>query len=143
MAVKQGDTIKVHYTGKLTDGSEFDSSRKRNEPIQFDAGKGQMIAGFDEAVMGMEVGDVKTVDIPSKMAYGEQNPEAFMPVTKDNFPPEFEFVVGEMVQGQTENGQPLQAIILEIKDNEVILDFNHPLAGQDLNFEIELVEVVS
>lgn len=141
MAVKKGDTIKVHYTGTLTDGSEFDSSYKRNEPIQFEAGVGNMIEGFDNAVMDMVVGERKTVSIPAAEAYGEQNPEAFMPVTKDNFPPDFVFVEGEMVQGQTENGQPLQAIILEVKENEVILDFNHPLAGQDLKFDIELMEI--
>lgn len=141
MQVKQGDTIKVHYTGTLTDGSEFDSSYKRNEPIQFQAGTGQMIPGFDEAVMGMTVGEKKTINIPSAMAYGEQREENFMAVTKDNFPPDFTFVEGEMVQGQTETGQPLQAIILEVRDEDVILDFNHPLAGQDLNFDIELVEI--
>ena len=141
MAVKQGDTVKVHYTGTLNDGSEFDSSYKRNEPIEFQAGTGQMIQGFDNAVMEMNVGEKKSVNIPASEAYGEQNPEAFMGVPRTNFPPEFEFVVGEMVQGQTENGQPLQAIILEVGDEEVVLDFNHPLAGQDLNFDIELMEI--
>ena len=141
MAVKQGDTIKVHYTGTLNDGSEFDSSYKRNEPIEFQAGTGQMIQGFDNAVMEMTVGEKKTINIPAAQAYGEQNPEAMMSVPRTNFPPEFEFVVGEMVQGQTETGQPLQAIILEVMDEEVVLDFNHPLAGQDLNFDIELMEI--
>ncbi len=141
MQVKQGDTIKVHYTGTLNDGSEFDSSYKRNEPIEFQAGTGQMIQGFDNAVMEMTVGEKKTINIPAAQAYGEQNPEAMMSVPRTNFPPEFEFVVGEMVQGQTETGQPLQAIILEVMDEEVVLDFNHPLAGQDLNFDIELMEI--
>lgn len=141
MQVKQGDTIKVHYTGTLNDGSEFDSSYKRNEPIEFQAGTGQMIQGFDNAVMEMTVGEKKTINIPAAQAYGEQNPEAMMAVPRTNFPPEFEFVVGEMVQGQTETGQPLQAIILEVMDEEVVLDFNHPLAGQDLNFDIELMEI--
>jgi len=141
MEVKQGDTIKVHYTGTLNDGSEFDSSYKRNEPIEFQAGTGQMIQGFDNAVMEMTVGEKKTINIPAAQAYGEQNPEAMMAVPRTNFPPEFEFVVGEMVQGQTETGQPLQAIILEVMDEEVVLDFNHPLAGQDLNFDIELMEI--
>ena len=141
MAVKQGDTVKVHYTGTLNDGSEFDSSYKRNEPIEFQAGTGQRIQGFDNAVMEMTVGEKKTINIPAAQAYGEQNPEAMMAVPRTNFPPEFEFVVGEMVQGQTETGQPLQAIILEVMDEEVVLDFNHPLAGQDLNFDIELMEI--
>jgi len=141
MQVKQGDTIKVHYTGTLSDGSEFDSSYKRNEPIQFQAGTGQMIPGFDEAVMGMTVGDKKTVNIPNEQAYGPQNPDAFMPVPKTNFPPDFKAVVGEMVQGQTETGQPVTAAIVEVTENDIVLDLNHPLAGEDLNFEIELVEI--
>lgn len=141
MQVKKGDTVKVHYTGTLTDGSEFDSSYKRNEPIQFQSGSGQMIPGFDEAVIGMSVGEKKTINIPSAMAYGEQLTENFLEVSKDSFPPEFTFVEGEMVQGKTETGQPLQATILEIKEDSVILDFNHPLAGEDLNFDIELVSI--
>lgn len=141
MQVKKGDTVKVHYTGTLTDGSEFDSSYKRNEPIQFQSGSGQMIPGFDEAVIGMSIGEKKTINIPSAMAYGEQLTENFLEVSKESFPPEFTFVEGEMVQGKTETGQPLQATILEIKENSVILDFNHPLAGEDLNFDIELVSI--
>jgi peptidylprolyl isomerase len=141
MQVKKGDTIKVHYTGTLNDGSQFDSSYNRNEPIEFAAGTGQMIQGFDEAVIGMEIGEKKSINIPAAKAYGEQNQEAFMNVPKNNFPPDFEFVVGEMVQGQTESGQPLQAIILEVNENEVLLDFNHPLAGEDLNFDLELVSI--
>ena len=141
MQVKKGDTIKVHYTGTLNDGSQFDSSYNRNEPIEFVAGTGQMIQGFDEAVIGMEIGEKKSINIPAAKAYGEQNQEAFMNVPKNNFPPDFEFVVGEMVQGQTESGQPLQAIILEVNENEVLLDFNHPLAGEDLNFDLELVSI--
>lgn len=141
MQVKKGDTVKVHYTGTLTDGSEFDSSYKRNEPIQFQSGSGQMIPGFDEAVIGMSVGEKKTINIPSAMAYGEQLTENFLEVSKDSFPTEFTFVEGEMVQGKTETGQPLQATILEIKEDSVILDFNHPLAGEDLNFDIELVSI--
>jgi FKBP-type peptidyl-prolyl cis-trans isomerase 2 len=89
----------------------------------------------------MEVGEKKSINIPAAKAYGEQNQEAFMNVPKNNFPPDFEFVVGEMVQGQTESGQPLQAIILEVNENEVLLDFNHPLAGEDLNFDLELVSI--
>jgi len=141
MAVKQGDTIKVHYTGTLNDGSEFDSSYKRNEPIEFQAGTGQMIKGFDNAVIDMTIGDKKSISVMASEAYGDQNPEAIMSVPKTNFPPEFEFVVGEMVQGKTETGQPLQAIVLEVEEEEVVLDFNHPLAGQDLNFDIELMEI--
>ena len=141
MEVKKGDQIKVNYIGKLNDGTEFDNSYKRGEPLGFTAGTGMMIEGFDNAVMGMTVGDKKTVNIPNEQAYGPQNPDAFMPVPKTNFPPDFKAVVGEMVQGQTETGQPVTASIVEVTENDIVLDLNHPLAGEDLNFEIELVEI--
>jgi len=142
MAVKKGDTIKVHYTGTLTDGTEFDSSHKRNEPLQFNAGEGQMIQGFDKEVLGMEEGDTKTFTIPATEAYGEVNEEAVMSVPKTNFPSDFDFVEGQMVQVQTQQGQQLTPIISQIQDTNVVLDFNHPLAGKDLTFDIELVQIV-
>mgnify|MGYP000311727855 CR=1 FL=1 len=142
MAVKKGDTIKVHYTGTLTDGTEFDSSHKRNEPLQFNAGEGQMIQGFDKEVIGMEEGDTKTFTIPATEAYGEVNEEAVMSVPKTNFPSDFDFVEGQMVQVQTQQGQQLTPTISEIQDTNVVLDFNHPLAGKDLTFDIELVQIV-
>jgi len=141
MKVKKGDQVKVNYIGTLNDGTEFDNSYKRGEPLAFTAGTGMMIEGFDNAVMGMTVGDKKNVNIPNEQAYGPQNPDAFMPVPKTNFPPDFKAVVGEMVQGQTETGQPVTAAILEVTENDIVLDLNHPLAGEDLNFEIELVEI--
>lgn len=143
MTVKQGDLVKVNYIGTLNDGHEFDNSYKRGSTLEFTAGTGQMIKGFDQAVMGMLTGDKKTVNIKKEDAYGEHNPEGLIPVSKENFPPDFKLVEGEMVQGSSESGQPMQALVVEIKENEVILDLNHPLAGQDLNFEIELMEVVS
>jgi peptidylprolyl isomerase len=142
MEVKQGNQVKVNYIGTLNDGTEFDNSYKRGEPLEFTAGTGMMIQGFDNAVMGMTVGDKKSVNIPNEEAYGPQNPEAFMPVPKTNFPEDFKAVVGEMVQGQTESGQPITAAIVEVNDDNIVLDLNHPLAGEDLNFEIELVEIV-
>jgi peptidylprolyl isomerase len=141
MAVKQGDQVKVHYIGTLNDGNEFDNSYKRGDTLSFTAGGGQMIKGFDDAVMGMEVGDKKTVNIPSTDAYGEHDPNGLVLVAKENFPPDFNAVPGEMIQGRSESGQPMNALVVEIKDNDVVLDLNHPLAGQDLNFEIELVEI--
>lgn len=141
MQVKKGDQIKVHYIGTLNDGTEFDNSRKRNEPIAFKAQTGQMIKGFDDAVIGMSVGDKKTINIPSAEAYGPQVGAAIMPVPKTSFPPDFVLKVGEMVQGQTESGQPLQALVIELRDEEVILDMNHPLAGEDLNFDLELMSI--
>ena len=143
MAVKKGDTIKVHYTGTLTDGTEFDSSHKRNEPLQFNAGEGQMIPGFDKEVLGMEEGDTKTFTIPSSEAYGDRNEDMVMSMAKDRFPSEFEFTEGVMVQVQTEQGQTMTPTIAEVKDSEVMLDFNHPLAGKDLTFDIELVGISS
>ena len=116
MEVQKGNTIKVHYTGTLEDGSEFDSSYKREQPIQFEAGAGTTIPGFDNAVIGMTVGEKKTVNIPSDQAYGPQNPEAMVEIPKEHFPEGFEFIVGNMVQGQNEEGQPVQAIILEDKE---------------------------
>ena len=142
MEVKQGSQVKVNYIGTLNDGTEFDNSYKRGEPLAFTAGAGMMIQGFDNAVMGMTVGDKKSVNIPNAEAYGPQNPEAFMPVPKTNFPEDFKAVVGEMVQGQTESGQPITAAIVEVNDDNIVLDLKHPLAGEDLNFEIELVEIV-
>jgi len=139
--VEKGNNIKVHYKGTLNNGEQFDSSYDRGETLPFEVGAGQMIPGFDAAVVGMETGDKKTVTIPSAEAYGERNNEAVQDVPKTAFPPEFEFRLNETVQGANEQGQPLIAKILEVTDESVKLDLNHPLAGEDLTFEIELVEI--
>ena len=139
--VEKGNNIKVHYKGTLNNGVQFDSSYDRGETLPFEVGAGQMIPGFDAAVVGMEAGDKKTVTIPSTEAYGERNNEAVQDVPKTAFPPEFEFRLNETVQGANEQGQPLIAKILEVTDESVKLDLNHPLAGEDLTFEIELVEI--
>ena len=139
--VEKGNNIKVHYKGTLNNGEQFDSSYDRGETLPFEVGAGQMIPGFDAAVVGMETGDKKTVTIPSSEAYGERNNEAVQDVPKTAFPPEFEFRLNETVQGANEQGQPLIAKILEVTDESVKLDLNHPLAGEDLTFEIELVEI--
>jgi peptidylprolyl isomerase len=141
MKVKQGDSVKVHYVGTLNDGNEFDNSYKRGSTLDFKVGEGQMIKGFDNAVAEMNVGDKKTINIKPEEAYGERKEEAIMAVAKDNFPPDFIAKEGEMVQGRTESGQPINALIIEVQDNDIILDMNHPLAGEELNFEIELVEI--
>ena len=140
-AAKAGDTVQVHYTGTLTDGSEFDSSRKRNEPLQFTLGEGQMIAGFEKAVNGMSVGDSKQVNIPSKEAYGEVKKEMIMEVPKTDFPPDITPEVGQQLAVNTQ-GQQVPVTITDIKDDKVVLDANHPLAGKDLVFDIELVNIV-
>lgn len=141
MKVKNGDSVKVHYIGTLNDGNEFDNSYKRGSTLDFRVGGGQMIKGFDDALVEMEVGQKKSINIKPEEAYGPRREEAITAVAKDNFPPDFVAKEGEMVQGRTESGQPINALIIEVQDNDVILDMNHPLAGEELNFEIELVEI--
>lgn len=141
MKVEKGNNVKVHYTGTLEDGQEFDSSRKRGETLNFAVGTGQMIAGFDAAVEGMEVGEVKDITLDPTQAYGERKDEAVMPVNRKNFPEDFKVEIGGMVQGQTEQGMPIQATIVGEDEENLILDMNHPLAGKSLNFNIELVEI--
>jgi len=141
MKVKNGDSVKVHYIGTLNDGNEFDNSYKRGSTLDFQVGGGQMIKGFDEALVEMEVGEKKTINLKPEQAYGPRREEAIMSVSKNNFPPDFQANEGEMVQGRTETGQPINALIIEVQESDVILDMNHPLAGEELNFEIELVEI--
>jgi FKBP-type peptidyl-prolyl cis-trans isomerase 2 len=139
MAPKPGDTVKVHYRGTLSDGSEFDSSAGR-EPLQFVAGSGQVIPGFDRAVMGLEPGGKTTVTIQAGEAYGEHDPDALrsFPLSAFPSPPE----VGWAVELGGPNNERIPAIVAAVEGDEVTLDFNHPLAGKDLTFELELVEVV-
>jgi len=141
MKVKNGDSVKVHYIGTLNDGNEFDNSYKRGSTLDFQVGGGQMIKGFDDALVEMEVGQKKSINIKPEEAYGPRREEAITAVAKENFPPDFVAKEGEMVQGRTESGQPVNALIIEVQENDVILDMNHPLAGEELNFEIELVEI--
>lgn len=140
MKPQTGDTVRVHYTGTLSDGSEFDSSAGR-PPIEFVVGEGTVIPGFELAVVDLEVGDTVTVTIPADEAYGERFDEAVQQVPLEAFG-ESAPQAGWMVQMQDPTGQQLQALILEVGDEIVTLDFNHPLAGQDLTFELELVEIV-
>lgn len=139
--VKEGDTVKVHYTGKLTDeGSVFDSSEDR-EPLEFTLGEGQLIPGFEDAVIGMEEGDSTTVDIASDDAYGERREDLELEVAKSDLPDNVEPEVGMQLQmQQQENGQAIPVQITAVEDEVVKLDANHPLAGKDLTFDIELVE---
>ena len=137
---KDGDTVKVHYTGTLKDGSVFDTSAER-EPLEFKLGEGQLIPGFEKAVIGMEEGDSTTVDIPVEEAYGEAREDLIINVPKDQLPDDVEPEVGMQLQVNQQDGQPIPVRITEIKDDELVLDANHPLAGKDLSFEIELLEV--
>ena len=135
-----GDTVKVHYTGKLDDGTVFDSSRER-EPLEFTLDEGQIIPGFEEAVVGLEQGDETTVEIPPEKAYGPHQEDAVMEFPLEQLPDEMEPEVGMQLQLQGQNGQAFPARVVEVGDDTVTLDANHPLAGETLTFEIELVEV--
>jgi FKBP-type peptidyl-prolyl cis-trans isomerase 2 len=136
-----GDTVRVHYTGTLTDGTTFDSSEGR-EPLEFTAGGGQVIPGFDQAVAGMEPGDTKTVEIPADEAYGPQRDEMMLQVTPDQFPEDMDPEVGQQLQLSQPDGQSVVVRVVDVQDDAVTLDANHPLAGEDLTFEITLVEIV-
>lgn len=137
---KAGDTVKVHYTGKLDDGTVFDSSAGR-DPLEFTVGAGQMIAGFDAGVNGMNVGETKTVTIPSDDAYGQHRAEMVLTVGRDEMPPDMEVNPGDQLQMRHESGQVVVVTVTDVSDTNVTLDGNHPLAGKDLTFDIELVEV--
>ncbi len=137
--VKVGDTIKVHYKGTLNDGTLFDSSEGR-EPLEFEVGSGMVIPGFDNGVMGMKIGDKKTVNIPANEAYGESNPEMIFDFDKDQIPAEIPLEIGGVLN--MHNGQQTVPVkILEITETKIKLDANHPLAGQDLNFDLELIGI--
>lgn len=138
--VKQGDTVKVHYTGTLADGSVFDSSAGR-EPLQFTVGGGQVIPGFDAAVNGMSVGDKKTVTIPCQQAYGEMQNELVMTVPLEQVPPDLKLEVGMMLEVGGPQGELLRVRVIELTETSVILDANPPLAGKDLTFALELVAI--
>lgn len=139
--VKKGDKIKVHYHGKLTSGETFDSSAGR-EPLEFEVGSGMVIKGFDEGVTGMAVGDKKTINIPFDEAYGARNPDMVIDMPKDRFPADMELEPGLPLLMSDGQGQQFQVVVTEIKESSVMLDANHPLAGKDLVFDLELVEIV-
>jgi peptidylprolyl isomerase len=137
---KKGDKVKVHYHGRLTDGSTFDSSEGR-QPLEFEVGSGVVIRGFDEGVTGMSVGEKKTISIPHHDAYGPRQEEMVIEFPRSNFPPDIQPEVGMALQMHGENGQELPVVITEITPDIIRLDANHPLAGQDLVFDIELVDI--
>ncbi len=140
--VKAGDTVKVHYHGKLTDGTTFDSSEGR-EPLEFEVGSGAVIAGFDSGVTGMTVGDKKTVHIPVDEAYGQKQPDLLMEFPRDRFPEDMVPEIGLQLNMSNGQGQNFPVVIREVKDDVVILDANHPLSGEDLVFDLELVEILA
>jgi len=138
--VKQGDKIKVHYHGKLTSGETFDSSAGR-EPLEFEVGSGMVIKGFDDGVTGMKVGEKKTINIPSDEAYGPVNPDMLMDFPKERFPADMQMELGMQLMMSDPSGQQFPVKINEIKDDVIVLDGNHPLAGEELIFDLELVEI--
>ena len=139
---QNGDNVNVHYKGTFDDGTIFDSSYDRGTTISFTVGGGQMITGFDTAVNGMAVGEVKKVRLTPAQPYGDSNPQAFAEVPKDSFPAEFPLNEGVTVQGTDGQGAPVIGTIEKIAEDNVLINMNHPMAGKDLNFEIELVEIV-
>ena len=139
--VKSGDTVRVHYHGKLTDGTTFDSSEGR-EPLEFEVGSGNVIAGFDSGVTGMQVGEKKTINIPVDEAYGQKQDDLYMEFPIDRFPSDMRPEVGMQLNMSNGAGQDFPVVIREVREDAVVLDANHPLAGEDLTFDLELVEIV-
>ena len=139
--VKSGDTVKVHYTGRLTSGEQFDSSAGR-EPLEFTVGGGQMIKGFDAAMPGMTVGEKKTINIAAADAYGEKDPNAVIEFPLSNVPADMKLEPGMQLTLSNQYGQPFPVVVIELRSDVVILDANHFLAGEELVFDIELVEIL-
>jgi len=136
---RRGDNVKVHYTGSLADGTVFDSS-EGGEPLGFAVGSGQVIKGFDEAVLGMKVGESKVVDIPVDKAYGQRNEEMVIKAPIEQVPPDLKPELGMRLEMGGANGEILRVVVTKITDSHITLDANPPLAGQDLTFAIELVD---
>lgn len=135
-----GDTVKVHYTGKLTDGTIFDSSLDR-APLEFKMGEGRIIPGFERIVKGMAPGEKKTGEIAAEDAYGPHHPDMVLKVDRDQFPDDLSPQVGQRLEMTRNDGNPVDVTVVEVSDQSVTLDANHPLAGRSLIFEIELIEI--
>lgn len=137
---KAGDTVKIHYTGKLEDGTEFDSSKDR-DPLEFTVGSGDVIPGFDDAVAGMAVGEEKSVNIEPEQAYGPRHDEMIQQVPKSALPEDLEPEEGMGLQAQGQDGQAINLTVTSVDEDTITVDANHPLAGKTLNFDIHLVEI--
>ena len=137
---KTGDTVRFHYTGTLADGTKFDTSEGR-DPLEIVIGSGQIIPGLDAVLPGMSVGEKKTVTVPADQAYGPPNPEARQSVPRTDIPAEIPLEIGTQLQLRTPKGEVMPVTVVEVTEDKVVLDANHPLAGQDLTFAIEIVSV--
>ena len=138
---KQGDTVRVHYTGKLEDGTVFDTSRERH-PLQFTLGNGQVIAGFEQAVAGMKIGETKTTVIPVEQAYGPRRDDMVVTMSRENLPPNTALAVGQRIEITQADDQAFLATVTAVSEKNVTVDANHPLAGKALTFDLELVSIV-
>lgn len=138
--VKENDTVKVHYTGKLADGQVFDTSEGK-EPIEFTLGQGQLIPGFEKGLLDMKLNEKKTVNIPKEEAYGEPRAELVQEVEKSQLPEEIKPEVGMGLVSKTPDGQEMNLVVSEVKEDTIVVDGNHPLAGKDLIFDLEVVEI--
>ena len=141
MPVKQGDKVKVDYTGTLEDGTVFDTSEGK-QPLEFTVGEGKIIKGFDNAVIGMEKGEEKEIKIETADAYGDPNSDMVKKIPRDKLPPEPEPKAGMMLAMKTPDGKQFPAKITEVSDKEITIDLNHPLAGKVLKFKIKVVEIL-
>ena len=137
---KSGDTVKVHYTGKLEDGNVFDTSRER-QPLEFTIGSGNIMPGIEKGVIGMEIGDTKAIEIPAEEAFGVRREELVVEVKKNEFPNYVTPTVGQKLQIQQQDNDPIIVIITDVNEDTVTLDANHPLAGYTLFFDVELLEI--
>ena len=138
--IKQNDTVRVHYTGKLVDGQVFDSSLER-EPLEFTLGQGQLIPGFEKGLLDMKVSEKKTITIPADEAYGQPRAELVQEVDKSQLPAEIKPEVGMGLVSTSPEGQEMNLLVTEVKENSIVVDGNHPLAGKDLVFDLEVVEI--
>ena len=141
MTIEKGNKIKVEYTGTFENGEVFDSSEKHGQPLEFEVGSGQMIKGFDEAVVGMNKDEEKEITLTPENAYGENNPELKKKVPREQLPKDQEPQVGMILGVSLPNGQQFPAKIIEVDDKEITIDLNHPLAGKTLKFKIKIIEV--
>ena len=137
---ENGDTVKVHYKGALEDGSVFDTS-KGGEPLEFILGGGNMIAGFDKAVNGMQVGEIKTVTIPADEAYGPHRDDLVLVIERDKLPEDLKPGIGQQLEMSQPDGRTVTVVVTDVSEASITVDANHPMAGKDLTFEIELVAI--